>query len=222
MTLANMLAQERRARLAAERLLEQKQAELHAANRQLSKHACALSDEIIVTRAKVQTVEDENQRVKSDLNVANEKVQLAERRLWHSIEVIQDGFAFFDDSNRMIAANPAYISVFDGLAAVRPGISYGEILQLATQEGIVDLGDTAPAVWREAMLERWQSLAPEPTVIRLWSGEYIKLIDQRGHGGDVVSLALNITETICYEKRLKQARQRAEAANRANRRSLPI
>ncbi len=215
MTLANKLAQERRARLAAERLLEQKQAELHAANRKLGKHARALSDEIVVTRAKVQTVEDENERVKSDLHVANEKVQVAERRLWHSIETIQDGFAFFDDSGRMIAANPAYMSVFDGLEAIEPGISYVEILQLATEEGIVDIGDDAPAAWRETMLDRWQSTDPEPTVIRLWSGEYIKLIDQRGHGGDVVSLALNITSTIRYEERLKDARAKAEAASRA-------
>ncbi len=215
MSLANKLAEERRGRLAAERLLEQKQAELHAANRKLGKHARALSDEIVVTRAKVQTVEDENQRVKSDLHVANEKVQVAERRLWHSIETIQDGFAFFDDSSRMIAANHSYISVFDGLNGIEPGISYVEILQLATEEGIVNIGDQTPAEWRENMLDRWQTQTPEPVVIRLWSGEYIKLIDQRGHDGDVVSLALNITSTIRYEKRLKEARARAEAANRA-------
>ncbi len=215
MSLANKLAEERRGRLAAERLLEQKQAELHAANRKLGKHARALSDEIVVTRAKVQTALDENQRVKSDLHVANEKVQVAERRLWHSIETIQDGFAFFDDSGRMIAANRAYISVFDGLDVIEPGISYVEILQLATEEGIVNIGDQTPAAWREDMLDRWQSQTPEPVVIRLWSGEYIKLIDQRGHDGDVVSLALNITSTIRYEKRLRESRARAEAANRA-------
>ena len=86
MSLANKLAEERRARLAAERLLEQKQAELQAANRKLGRHARALSEEIVETRAEVQTVRDENARVKSDLNVANEKVAIAERRLWHSIE----------------------------------------------------------------------------------------------------------------------------------------
>ena len=215
MSLANKLADERRARLAAERLLEQKQAELHSANRKLGKHARALSDEIVVTRAKVQTVENENLRVKSDLNVANEKVQIAERRLWHSIETIQDGFAFFDADSRMIAANDAYLAIFDGLTDVRPGISYVEILQYATEEGIINLDGMQPAEWREMMLDRWQSAVPEPSVIRLWSGEYIKLIDQRGHGGDVVSLALNITETVRYEKQLKDARSRAEAANRA-------
>jgi signal transduction histidine kinase/DNA-binding response OmpR family regulator len=215
MTLADKLAQERRARLAAERRLEQKQAELHAANRKLGKHAMALSEEINETRAEVRTVRDENERVKSDLTVANEKIQIAERRLWHSIQTIQDGFAFFDADSRMIAANHAWLAVFDGMEAVSPGISYVEILQIATEEGIVDIGDTPPAAWREKMLDRWQSPAPEPEVIRLWNGEFIKLIDQRGHGGDMVSLALNISDTIRYETELKEARRQAEAASAA-------
>ncbi|WP_397541890.1 response regulator [Roseovarius salis] len=215
MNLAEKLAQERRARLAAERRLEQKQAELHAANRKLGQHAMALSEEIVETRAEVRTVRDENERVKSDLTVANEKIQIAERRLWHSIQTIQDGFAFFDAEGRMIAANHAWLAVFDGIEAVGPGICYGDILRIATEEGIVDIGDTPPATWRQRMLDRWQGPAPEPEVIRLWNGEYIKLIDQRGHGGDMVSLALNISDTIRYESELKEARHQAEAANAA-------
>jgi signal transduction histidine kinase/CheY-like chemotaxis protein len=215
MSLANKLAEERRARLAAERLLEQKQAELHAANRKLGLHARALSHEITETRAEVQTVRDENQRVKSDLSVANEKIEIAERRLWHSIQTIEDGFAFFDADSRMIAANDAWLAVFDGVAAVRPGISYVEILQIITEEGIVNPGERSPQAWREHMLDRWQSPAPAPEVVRLWNDHYIRLTDRRGADGDVVSLVQNITATIRYEKELKDARRRAEAANRA-------
>lgn len=215
MSLAEKLAEERRARLAAERLLEQKRAELHAANSKLGQHARALSEEIVETRAQVQTVRDENERVKSDLTVANQKIRIAERRLWHSIETIQDGFAFFDADSRMIAANNAWLSVFEDLADVQPGISYVELLRIVTEEGIIDLDDQPPAAWRERMLNRWQSPTPQPEVIRLWNGEYVKLIDQRGHGGDVVSLALNITDTVRYEKRLQEARRQAEAASRA-------
>ena len=215
MSLPNKLAQERRARLAAERVLEQKQAELQAAYRKLGKHAQSLSDEIKETRAEVQFVRSENERVKSDLNIANQKIEIAERRLWHSIETIQDGFAFFGPDNRMIGANNAWLSVFDALEDIQPGISYVEILQFCTEEGIIDIGDETPAEWRERMLDRWQTDMPEPEVVRLWNGAYIKMIDQRGHGGDVVSLALNITSTIRYEKRLKVARRKAEAASRA-------
>lgn len=215
MSLTGKLTQERRARLAAERLLEQKQAELFAANQKLGAHAKKLSAEIVETRAEVKNVRDENLRVKTDLSIAQKKIEIAERRLWLSIESINDGFAFFNADSQMIIANRAYLWVFDGLEDVAPGVSYVTLLQLLTEEGIVDLEGQAPAAWRATMLSRWQSPAPDPVTIRLWNGEYIKLIDQRGHGGDVVSLALNISETVRYQRELKEARDNAETAARA-------
>lgn len=215
MNIATKLAEERRARLAAERLLELKEAELSAANRKLGRRAKAISEEIVETRAEITSVRDENQRVKSDLTVAHQKIEIVEKRLWHSIETIQDGYAVFDIDNGLLMANHAYLSVFDGLEEVAPGVSYARILQLLTEEGIVNIGRRPPSEWRAEMLERWQSSNPEPTIIRLWNNQYIRLIDRRGHGGDVVSLALNITETVKYEEALKAAQIKAESANRA-------
>ncbi|GGH28262.1 hypothetical protein SAMN05444007_104217 [Cribrihabitans marinus] len=215
MSLANKLAEERRARLAAERLLALKEAELSAANRKLGRHALALTRQIGETRAEVETVRDENEKVKSDLTAANAKIELAERRLWLSIQTIQDGFAFFDADSRLIGANAAYLGVFDGLDDVAPGVSYIRLLELLIDEGLVDPDPEDPADWRQKMIARWTAPNPKPTVIRLWNDKYIKLIDQRGHGGDVVSLALDITPTVRYEAELRAARERAEAANRA-------
>jgi hypothetical protein len=215
MSLANKLADERRARLAAERLLELKQAELSAANRKLGRHALALTKQIGETQAEVANVRDENEKVKSDLSVAHEKVEVAERRLWHSIQTIEDGFAFFDADSKLIGANTAYLAMFDEIEEVEPGVSYMRILQVLTDEGLVNTEKLTPTEWREMMTDRWLSPAPEPVVVRFWNDQYVKLVDQRGHGGDVVSLALNITSTVQYEAKLRKARERAEAANRA-------
>ncbi|WP_170571340.1 response regulator [Ruegeria atlantica] len=215
MSLATKLAQERRARLAAERLLEMKQAELSAANRKLGQHAMALTKRIGETQAEVETVRDENEKVKSDLTEANAKVEVAERRLWHSMQTIQDGFAFFDDQSRLIGANATYLSLFDGLDEVAPGISYARILEILTEEGLIDIGAESPVEWQARMLRRWAQPQPDSVVIKLWNGEYFKMIDQRGNGGDVVSLGLNITAAVRQETELKAARERAEAANRA-------
>jgi hypothetical protein len=215
MSLAEKLAQERRARLAAERLLELKQAELTDANRKLGRHALALTKRIGATQAEIATFRDENEKVKSDLNTANEKVEQAERRLWHSIQAFQDGFAFFDSNSKLIGANTAYLNIFEGVEEVSPGVSYVRILQILTDEGLIDTEELSADAWRAMMTERWMSPAPEPTVIRLWNDRYLKLIDQRGHDGDIVSLALDITTTVHYEEELRAARERAEAANRA-------
>ena len=215
MSLANKLTEERRSRLAAERLLELKQAELFAANRKLGQHAQQLTEEIVETRAEVENIRGENQRVKSDLTAANQKIEIVERRLWYSIETITDGFAFFNADNEMIMANRSYLAIFDGLEVVKPGVNYVTILQALTDEGIVNTGHLDPNGWRQMMTERLHNLQPEPIVIQLWNGTHIKLIDQRGPGGDMVSLGLDITATVMYEEQLKEARAIAESANRA-------
>lgn len=215
MKLENILAQERRARMAAERLLAQKQQELSSANRMLSQHADSLTEEITETLGVVEDIRGENQQVRADLEKANQETFIARRRLWDSVETIKDGFAVFDGSDQLIAANSAYLKPFDGLACMKPGIRYTDILDIATDEGIVDIGDMRPLAWRDMMLDRWRLPKCDPIVLRLWDGTHIKLIDQRSGDGDMVSLGLNITETINYQAQLKDARYKAEAANRA-------
>ena len=215
MSLADKLTQERRVRLAAERMLELKQAELFAANQKLGQHAQRLTDEIVETRAEVETIRGENRRVKSDLDAAREKIELTERRLWQSIEIIKDGFAFFNANNELIMANRSYLAIFDGLDVIRPGVNYVTILQVLTDEGIVNTGELSARNWRRLMSERFHQTAPDPTIIQLWNGNHIKLVDRRGPVGDMVSLGLDITATVEYERQLREARTIAESANRA-------
>ncbi|GGD36476.1 sensor histidine kinase [Sinisalibacter lacisalsi] len=211
----DLFTEERRARLAAERLLAQKEAELHEANRMLSRHAISLTENLVETREQVEVVRGENTKVRKDLARANTEVDIAKRRLWNSIQSIEDGFAVFDADSRMVIANSAYLQPFDGLECIRPGAHYQEIVEAALAEGVVDTEGMSAGQWREEMLARWFSPAPEPRVIRLWDGTWIRLVDQRAPGGDTVCLGLNITEAMRREAALEDARKRAEAANRA-------
>ncbi len=215
MSLDNTLAQERRARMAAERLLEQKQAELFEANRKLSTHARALSNEIVETRGVVEEVKGENVQVRADLERVSNEVFIAKRRLWDSVETIEDGFAVFDANSKMVAANTAYLAPFDGLECIGPGVHYEDIVMILLEEGIVDIGDMPRRTWRDDMMTRWTQPDIPAKVLKLYDGAFIRLMDQRGRDGDVVSLGLNITESIRREAELKEARNRAESANRA-------
>ena len=212
---ADQLAHEQRRRAEVEALLEQTQAELCAAYRKLDDHAQNVSVEISETRAEVENIRGENKRVMSDLCAAREQIELTQRRLWHSVETIHDGFAFFNKDNEMIMANRSYLAVFDDIDAIRPGVSYSTILRVLTDEGIVNIGRRTPEEWRAKMLLRSQQKAPAPIIIKLWNGAYIKIVDQRGKGGDIVSLARDITETVEYQRKLVDARATAEAANSA-------
>lgn len=160
---ADQLAHEQRRRAEVEALLEQTQAELCAAYRKLDDHAQNVSVEISETRAEVENIRGENKRVMSDLCAAREQIELTQRRLWHSVETIHDGFAFFNKDNEMIMANRSYLAVFDGIDAIRPGVSYSTILRVLTDEGIVNIGRRTPEEWRAKMLLRSQQRPRHPS-----------------------------------------------------------
>ena len=75
MDIAERLAKERRGRLAAERLLEQKQRELFAANEKLALHARSLSDQIVEQRQAVRSALSEAEVLKHALVRAPEPVE---------------------------------------------------------------------------------------------------------------------------------------------------
>ena len=89
MDIAEKLAKERRARLAAERLLEHKSRELVVANQKLALHARGLSDQIVEQRlvtkvalSEAELLKGQNTRFLSDLEAAHSTAVMAERRLW--------------------------------------------------------------------------------------------------------------------------------------------
>jgi signal transduction histidine kinase/DNA-binding response OmpR family regulator len=202
MDVTEKLAKERRARLAAERLLEQKQRELFAANEKLAMHARALSEQVVEhrsvareARSEADALKGQNARFVADLERAHTQAVMAERRLWDSINTIHDGFAVFDSNLKLVAANRAYLAVFEG-HGVTLGISYEEILHLCATAGLVLIGDEAPSDWVARMLARWEADRIEPLVVQFSNGNYVRLVDRRARDGDMVTLALNITEQM--------------------------
>lgn len=196
------LANERRARLAAERLLEQKSRELLAANEKLAMHARSLSDQIVVQRSVVReaqteavTLKGQNARFLAALEQAHTVAVMAERRLWDSIDTIRDGFAVFDSATNLIAANRAYLRAFDGLG-VAPGIGYEQVLRLAADKGVVRLEAESPDDWVRRMLDRTMAETIDPVVVQLGNGNYLRLMDRRARDGDLVTLAVDITEQM--------------------------
>ncbi|MBL9051747.1 MAG: response regulator [Tabrizicola sp.] len=201
MDLTERLVRERRARLAAERLLEQKSRELFAANEKLAIHARSLSDQIVEQRQVVKSalseaelLKDQNLRFVADLDRAHTAAVMAERRLWDAIDTIRDGFSVFDTSLRLATANRAFLAWFDG-QPLAPGIPYDEMLGLFAHH-VLDLGDEAPDDFVTRMRARIDTDPIAPVTLKLRNGTWIKLQDRRANDGDLVSLAIDITEQM--------------------------
>ncbi len=191
-----LLAKERRARLAAERRLEQKEAELMAANRRLGQHSRDLTLEIGATRRKVAAIEDEKKDVLNRLGHAVEKMQVVESQLWKALEAMRDGFAMFGEDGRLEVANHAFRNIFDDLEMVRTGVGYRTLITLMATEGLVDLGRETPHEWISRIGDLWMSDPFEPQTLKMWNGRFLKLQNQRTADGAVVCLVVDMTDLM--------------------------
>ncbi|OWY02581.1 hybrid sensor histidine kinase/response regulator [Thioclava sp. F1Mire-8] len=220
--IAEKLARERRGRLAAEKLLEQKRQELFAANQKLAQHARMLSDQVVEQReglaralSERETLLGENSRVRNDLERANSLAQIAQARLWHAVNSISDGFAVFDSDLRLVAANHLFLSFFEGEIAIGVGVAYDEVMRIAAECGVFDLQGRDPHDWHFEMCERIRRTEIPPMALRTQDGRWFRLNDTWGAQGDLVTFAQDITGAVAREAELRDARDRAEAANRA-------
>ncbi|MEI6097719.1 MAG: response regulator [Alphaproteobacteria bacterium] len=202
MEMAERLAKERRARLAAERLLEQKSRELFAANEKLSLHARSLSDQIVVQREVVKSalteaeaLKGQNNRIYVDLNRAQTTAVMAERRLWDSINTFQDGFAVFDTDLQLIAANKAFMKIAEGLP-VTPGITIHSLTHMIAEAGRFEMGDMSAGDFAASLLDALNHDDIEPATVPMTNGTWLRLVSRRARDGDLVMLAMDITEQM--------------------------
>ncbi|PWE28025.1 hybrid sensor histidine kinase/response regulator [Pararhodobacter marinus] len=222
MTLFDKLTQERRLRLTAERRLDFCQRERDAALAQID----ALRSEMAQLRRQGRTsaldealhaaaLESIQLRARAETETAQRSATQAERRLWDSINTIRDGFAVFNARQELVIANQAYLGVFSGIPEVQIGITYRRLVEILAHEERVLPGDEPREAWIDAMVARWDVDRIEPVTLFFARGDIARIHDRRARGGDIVSLVRDITDQQRHAAELEEARERAEAANRA-------
>lgn len=202
--MAERLARERRARLAAERMLEWKSRELAAANEKLALQARALSEQVVEERQSARAARTEAERLKGqntrylgDLDRAHTTAVMAERRLRMSVDTIRDGFAVFDADGRLLMANRAWLRPF-GAGSINPGMPYADLLSLVAPLLVLAI---PPDEWIAQMQDRIAAENIPSVDLHFASGLWVRLEDRRARDGDRVSLAIDITA----EMRLRAA-----------------
>ncbi len=210
-----MYLEERRRRLAAERTLVHTRGELVRAHSALVANADRLSRSYLSEREHNLSLTERQAAVLAQRKEAADRADRARRRLWHALEAMRDGFALFDGSGRLIAANHVYLDLFDAASEIAPGVHATEIFARAAEEGAFDIGNLTPEQWAQAQVERWDAETIAPLVLQRYDGRVLRLQDRRAPDGDVVSLALDITDDHDRAAALAAARDAAEQMARA-------
>ena len=214
------LMTERRLRLSAERMLDHVRSEMVAAHQSLSAHLERISRQYAAERDERLRLGGRSDRVAAERHEAQSRADRLDRRLFHAVEAIRDGFAIWGPDGLLVQANPPFVRIFDGALLPQPGTSWAALLEAAAEEGVIDIGAASTAGWVADMVALRESEDPEPVLLQLFDGRAVRLQDRRTEDGDVVSLAVDVTAEREREAALVRARTEAEAAVRAKSRFL--
>jgi PAS domain S-box-containing protein len=141
----------------------------------------------------------------------------AETRLRAALESIPEGFAIFDESDRLVVANRPYAEMFAGLedpAAIQ-GMSFEDIVRLSVARGEpIEPGFDANA-WIAERVRRHRDGGAGPRMLKIAGGRTIAVSERQVPGVGLVGIRTDVTRLVETEAALRQARDAAEAANRA-------
>ncbi len=155
-----------------------------------------------------------------DLTKAALSHSRAEGRLRAAIEAISDGFAIYDESDRLLIANRAFADIHAGVEdKIGPGSSFEELLRHTVAAGLLDLGREEPERW----IKRQLNMARLPSSeihLRFVDGGWMTRRHKRMENNETVRIWTDINSLKRQQTELEEARGRAEAADRAKSRFL--
>jgi PAS domain S-box-containing protein len=139
--------------------------------------------------------------------------KLAADRLGSAVETIEDAFALFDASDRLVLCNSVYRGLLGEAKGPLTGKSYEELLD-------VWMGDLAFASNEERTLFRAERLEGRrqpkgafDVVTR--DGRSLRVMDRRTVEGGIVKTIWDLTRDVATASELREARSTAEAASAA-------
>jgi PAS domain S-box-containing protein len=144
------------------------------------------------------------------------RAQQAQARLIDAIESVSEAFVLYDSHERFVVCNNRYREFYPDTADLHvPGTTYENLLRAAVARGqfVLPPGEDLEAYIQDR-LAKFRNPG-EPIVRQLSSGRWVLINERRTRAGDLVSVRTDITAFKENEQALMQAKEQAEAANRA-------
>jgi signal transduction histidine kinase len=134
-------------------------------------------------------------------------------RLMHALDVMADGFALYDPSDRLVLYNKKYVD-YSPLVAdiVMPGAAKVDILRESVRRGAVVLNGMSPEDYIAWRLHRHRNPG-EPIEVQLADGRWILITEKRTDDGGVVGTRSDITELKRREMEMLRISQQLHAKN---------
>jgi len=137
--------------------------------------------------------------------VAETKAAKAIDQLAAATEAIPDGFALFDERERLVACNAAYRALFDRIQdRLVPGETFEALLRASVQAGhfVINLDDQE--AWITERLKQFRR-ADGKAEVGFSDGRWLRMLDRPTKDGGRVSFRVDITRTKSRQAELENA-----------------
>ena len=145
----------------------------------------------------------------TDLKLREEEASLARRRLLEAIETITEGFALYDDHDRLILCNSRYTTLMQhGFGSlVQIGDTFESIVRRAVEKGLIPAAQGDPEEWICDRVAKHREPG-EPIVLESSDGRWYQISERKTRDDGIVVVYSDLTDVKRHEAELQATNQR--------------
>ncbi len=147
------------------------------------------------------------------LGKLNDEIGKARQRLFDAVASTSEGFAIYDEQDRLLLCNAKYKDLFlpAGGGDIAPGDDFETILRNAVAGGLISTEGEPVDAWIEQRLALHREPGA-PFSQRRPNGRWVQASERKTSDGGTVTMHTDITELKRAEDDLRSAKERAEEA----------
>ena len=169
--------------------------------------AILLEDKVKVRTRDLESTLSDLSTAYSRLQEARDEAEVAKQNLTAAIEAVSEGFALFDDSERLVMCNSHFRALMPDIGdELVPGLSFSQMAELFASSSflVLDAQQAKPS-WRSRRIELFRK--PAASFIQQFAGDrWIQISNKKTHAGATVIFQTDITDTVRNE-RIQHERQ---------------
>lgn len=138
------------------------------------------------------------------LHDARKQAEQAQLRLIEAIEALDDPFVIFDADDKLVMCNQRYVEHYETSDdLIKPGVTYQEILHSNIAAGAYPGVTGDGKDWIKKRLKEFRNPTSNQ-IAEIGQDKYFKVVERRTAQNDLVSLRIDITESLSQQKKLEK------------------
>lgn len=169
--------------------------------------ASLLDDQVRQRTSELETALNSLEKVNKELVRTKSDAETARIRLVEAVESISEGFALYDDEDRLVLCNRKFREFWDA-HDIQNGESFAQISRAVAHKYAIPADITDKDAWMQERLERHKNPS-EAFVMQLNDGRWLKINERHTKDGGIVGIYTDITD-IKQEERIRRETELAE------------